>query len=114
TGIAISAPGAVTDGGMINGGSAIPYIHGPNIKAMIETRTGLTVHIENDANCVALAEIWKGAAKTKKDVAVVVIGTGIGGALVKDGVIHKGGNLHGGEFGYMILNPNVIGSGQSS
>lgn len=33
-----------------------------------------------------------------------IIGTGIGGAVIKDRKIHKGAHLHGGEIGYMILN----------
>ncbi|GEN88475.1 ROK family protein [Oceanobacillus sojae] len=113
-GIAISSPGSVSDEGIIYGFSAIPYIHGPNIKKHIEAETGLTVHIENDANCAALAEVWKGAATGKEEVAVVVIGTGIGGALIKNGVIHKGDHLHGGEFGYMILDSNNLGSGMNT
>src|SRR5690625_616432 len=108
-GIALSSPGSVADNGVIHGSSAIPYIHGPNLKQLIEQKTGLTVHIENDANCVALAEVWMGSAAEKKDVAVVVIGTGIGGSLVKNGIIHKGSHLHGGEFGYMILQPHHLG-----
>lgn len=113
-GIAIGSPGSVSDEGIIYGSSAIPYIHGPNIKKHMEAETGLTVHIENDANCAALAEVWKGAATGKKDVAVVVAGTGIGGALIKNGIIHKGIHLHGGEFGYMILNSNNLGSGMNT
>lgn len=110
TGISISSPGAVTGFGTIHGSSAVPYIHGINLKKRIEQATGLPVQIENDANCAALAEVWRGSARDKKDVAVIVLGTGVGGAIVKDGSIHKGANLHGGEFGYMILNPNNLGS----
>lgn len=113
-GIAISSPGSVSEKGIIYGGSAIPYIHGPNIKALVKEATGLEVEIENDANCVALAEIWQGSAVGKKNVATVVLGTGIGGALIKDGVIHKGHHLHGGEFGYMIIDSRRIGSGMST
>ncbi|WP_217588068.1 ROK family protein [Lentibacillus saliphilus] len=111
-GIAVSSPGAVASDGVIYGSSSIPYIHGPNMKTVLETATGLPVHIENDANCAALAEVWQGTAAGKKDVAVVVIGTGIGGALIQNGTIHKGANLHGGEFGYMILDPIHLGQGQ--
>lgn len=114
SGIAVSSPGSVAEDGVIYGGSAIPYIHGPNIKQMIQERTGLRVQIENDANCAGLAEVWQGSARNQQDVAVVVIGTGIGGALIKNGDIHHGGRLHGGEFGYMILDPNNLGSGMSS
>lgn len=113
-GIAISSPGSVSEKGIIYGGSAIPYIHGPNMKALIEEVTGFKVEIENDANCVALAEIWKGSAVGKKNVAMVVIGTGIGGALIKDGKILRGHHLHGGEFGYMIIDPRRVGCGMST
>ncbi|WBX78800.1 ROK family protein [Virgibacillus salarius] len=113
-GIAVSAPSSVSEDGFIYGSSAIPYIHGPNIKHLIEKETGLATQVENDANCVGLAEVWKGSAKGKKDVCVVVIGTGIGGALIKNGIVHKGNTLHGGEFGYMILNPHNLSSGMNT
>ena len=47
--------------------------------------------------------MWNGSAKGKKDVLAVVLGSGIGGAVIKDGYVHKGANLHGGEFGYMVM-----------
>lgn len=109
-GVAISSSGAVSDKGIIYGSSAIPYIHGPNMKQLVSERTKLPVYIENDANCAGYAEVWNGAAKGKSDVMVMVIGTGIGGAIFKNGRLHKGANLHGGEFGYMLLNTNVIDS----
>ncbi|WP_138418158.1 ROK family protein [Aquibacillus sediminis] len=108
-GIAVSSPGAVSDHGVIYGSSAIPFIHGPNMKELIAEYTGKTVHLENDANCAGYAEVWNGAAKGKHDVLVMVIGTGIGGAVIKDGEIHKGANLHGGEFGYMLLSSDFNG-----
>lgn len=102
-GIAFSLPGAVdSDTGIIGGASAIPYIHGPNIKKDIEAHTHLPVEMENDANCAALAEVWIGNASDVNDSMFVVCGTGIGGALVKDKRIHRGIHLHGGEYGYCI------------
>lgn len=103
-GIAISAPGAVdSETGIIGGASALPYIHGPNFKEILLEKTGLNTEIENDANCAALGEVWLGAGKDENDLAFVVCGTGIGGAIVKDKKIHKGIHLHGGEFGYCIV-----------
>ncbi|WP_426350184.1 ROK family protein [Alloiococcus sp. CFN-8] len=108
-GVAISAPGGVdSDSGVIGGSSALPCIHGPNFKKLFGEELGLKVEIENDANCAALGEVWKGAAKDNQDVLFVVCGTGIGGAVVKNKRIHKGKNLHGGEFGYSILDKEVI------
>ena len=104
-GVAISAPGVVdTEKQMINGISAIPYIHHFDIFAELEQLFQLPVAIENDANCAGIAEIYEGAAKGKKEVAFVVIGTGIGGAIFHNGEITKGVHLYGGEFGLMFLN----------
>lgn len=103
-GVALSMPGAInTETGVIGGGSAIPYIHGPNVKELLQEKTGLTVELENDANCAGLAEGWIGAAKDVSDYVCLVIGSGNGGALVLNKKIHHGKNLHGGEFGYMLM-----------
>ncbi|MCO6018711.1 ROK family protein [Carnobacterium divergens] len=103
-GIGISAPGTVdTQKGEIGGISAIPYIHRFPIKAHFEHSFKRPVTIENDANCAALAEMWQGAGKGKKNVLFVVIGTGIGGAVIMEGKLQKGKHLYGGEFGLMIL-----------
>lgn len=103
-GVALSAPGVVdVQKQMINGISAIPYIHGFNIFQELEELFQRPVSIENDANCAGLAEIYAGAAKGKKEVAFVVIGTGIGGAIFHKGEIVKGTHLYGGEFGLMYL-----------
>lgn len=104
-GIAFSCPGGVdSETGIIGGSSALPCIHGPNFKQIFGEATGLPVEIENDANSAALGEVWKGAAKDNQNVMFTIIGTGIGGAVIKDRKIHKGANLHGGEIGYMVLN----------
>lgn len=103
-GIAISSPGAVDSKiGVIGGASAIPCIHGPNWKEILFNKFKLNVSIENDANCAALAEAFNGSGKDIKDIMFVVCGTGIGGAIIHNGEIHHGKNLHGGEFGYMIM-----------
>ncbi|WP_160676856.1 ROK family protein [Clostridium sp. C8-1-8] len=104
-GIAMSCPGAVDDiTGVIGGASAVPCIHGFDIKKKIKEATGLSnIRMDNDANCAALAEVWIGAAENNKDVLFVILGSGVGGAVIKDKKIHKGANLHGGEFGYMII-----------
>ncbi|MBL1226929.1 ROK family protein [Enterococcus sp. BWR-S5] len=104
-GIAFSAPGVVDERKrQILGISAIPYIHHFDIYDELENLFQLPVTIENDANCAGMAEIYEGAAKGKQEVAFVVIGTGIGGAVFHKGEIVKGAHLYGGEFGLMFLN----------
>jgi len=103
-GIAFSFPGVVdSKSGVIEGASAVRYIHGPNIRELIEKETGFRIAMENDANCAALAEVWKGVAKDAEDVLFIIVGTGIGGAIIKNRKLHTGKNLYGGEFGYMIM-----------
>lgn len=104
-GVAFSAPGVVDERKrQILGISAIPYIHHFDIYDELENLFQLPVTIENDANCAGMAEIYEGAAKGKKEVAFVVIGTGVGGAVFHKGEIVKGAHLYGGEFGLMFLN----------
>lgn len=104
TGIALSSPGSVNiETGTIGGISAIPYIHDFEIIKELEELFKLPVSVDNDANCAALAEIWQGSAQDESDVLFVVIGTGIGGAVIIDQQIHRGHNLFGGEFGIMLL-----------
>ena len=103
-GVALSCPGAVDQKtGVIVGDSALPYIHGFDIRSELKKRFGLPVSIENDANCAALAEMASGAGKKVKDAIFLVIGTGVGGALVVDKKLHHGAHLLGGEFGYLLL-----------
>lgn len=103
-GVAFSAPGAVNQSkGVIEGASAVPYIHHFPVFFELEELFGCPVSMENDANCAGLAEVWRGAAKGLQNVLFVVIGSGIGGAVIVDGKVRHGKHLFGGEFGYMLL-----------
>ncbi len=105
-GACFSLPGAVDEfSGVIGGSSALDYIHGFNIRSGLEKTLQLPVSMENDANCAALGEVWVGAGRGHRDAAFLVIGTGVGGALVQDRKIIHGPHLHGGEFGYMVMTP---------
>lgn len=104
-GVAFSAPGAVNqDARQIEGVSAVRYLHFFPIYDELEKVFGLPVSFENDANSAGLAEVWKGAAKNSENVIFVVIGTGIGGAVIVDKKVQHGKHLFGGEFGFMLLN----------
>ncbi|MGB3160340.1 MAG: ROK family protein [Carnobacterium sp.] len=103
-GVAFSSPGAVNQQERtIDGASAVPYIHHFPIYDELETEFNCPVSFENDANCAALAETWKGAAKGLKNILFVVVGTGIGGSVIVDGEIKHGKHLFGGEFGFMLM-----------
>ena len=102
-GVGISSPGAVNKKtGVIEGASAIPYIHNFEIQPELEKRFGLKVSMENDANCAALAELEDGAGQGADSLVFFVIGTGVGGSVIVNHKIWHGAHLFGGEFGYML------------
>ncbi|WP_296142086.1 ROK family protein [uncultured Anaerococcus sp.] len=102
-GIGFSSPGTVDSStGNIYGKSAVEFITEYNFAMEIKNKFNLPVAIENDANCAALAEIFYGKVD-KNYLAFLIIGSGIGGAITKNGKIIKGKSLEAGEFGYMLL-----------
>ncbi|HGS1112536.1 TPA: ROK family protein [Streptococcus pneumoniae] len=102
-GVGISTAGVVNanTGEIIYAGYTIPGYIGVNFTAEIEKRFGLYTFVENDVNCAALGELWKGQAKDKKNVVMVTIGTGIGGSIIVNGQIVNGFNYTAGEVGYI-------------
>ena len=102
-GVGISTAGVVNanTGEIIYAGYTIPGYIGVNFTSEIEKRFGLSTFVENDVNCAALGELWKGQAKDKKNVVMVTIGTGIGGSIVVNGQIVNGFNYTAGEVGYI-------------
>ena len=103
TAVGISAPGTIRDDGFMITGGAIKDFYGINLKEVLETKIGLPVALENDANCAALAELWLGSGKDKKHFLFAGIGTAVGGAIVINGQLFKGANSNAGEFGYLIV-----------
>ena len=102
-GIAISAPGYVNPHtGFIEMGGAIRRFDNFAMQEWLADRTGLPVTVENDANCVLLAERWQGKAAGLDNFLVLTIGTGIGGAIFCNGQLVHGARFRAGEFGYML------------
>jgi len=61
---------------------------------------GREVRVENDANCFALSEASDGAGEGRRLVFGVILGTGVGGAIVHDGKVWVGPNAIAGEWGH--------------
>lgn len=75
-----------------------------NVATELSSRTGLVVKVENDANLAALGELWHGAAKGRKSMAMLTVGTGIGCGIIANGQIISGANGAAGEAGHMPMN----------
>ncbi|WP_297434098.1 ROK family protein [uncultured Cetobacterium sp.] len=102
-GLAFSMPGVIdVDRGYMITGGALYELYDYNFKEELEKRIKIPVEIENDVNCVALAEKWLGNAKENKNFICLTIGTGVGGALFINDKIVRGTKYSAGEFGFMI------------
>ena len=102
-GIGVSMPGVIEADGMLTTAGAIKCMYGVNLKEELEQRTGIKTTIENDANAAAIAEQWLGAAQNLHDYLGIVLGTGVGGALVINDQVYRGAHARSGEFGWMLL-----------
>ena len=70
------------------------------LAAMASRHLGLPVMIDNDANLVALAELWFGAGRSLSDFAVVTIEHGVGMGFVMNHRIYRGAQRVGLELGH--------------
>lgn len=98
--VGIGVPGFVDcDSGTVYWSSTLIERTVP-LAAMVQGRTGLPVVIDNDANLVALAELWFGAGRRLADFAVVTIEHGVGMGLVLNHRIYRGARGIGMELGH--------------
>lgn len=69
------------------------------LKDIFEEKTGLPVTADNDANCMAFAEYKLGAGIPYEHVVCAALGTGVGGGVIADGRLIRGGKFGAGEIG---------------
>lgn len=107
-GIAMSMPGRIdSDRGYCYTGGDLLYNYDKDTAGILEKRCPVPIAIENDGKCAALAEAWIGNLCDCNDGIVVVLGTGIGGGIIKDKKLHKGANFTAGEFSFIITSPEL-------
>jgi glucokinase len=86
-------------------------INAPNLAGMTDVRLasivsdelGKPVRLSNDVEAAAAGEAAFGAGRASKDFVVVFVGTGVGGAIYRDGQPYYGGTNTAGEIGHTIV-----------
>jgi len=79
--------------------------------ATLAARLDRSVVVENDANAAAWAEARFGAGVGHRDVVCVTVGTGVGGGMVLDGQLVRGGFGVAAEFGHLPVVPDGVACG---
>ncbi len=74
-----------------------------NIKVQFEKVFNPTLFFDRDTLVALLGEAWKGGAKGLKDVVMLTLGSGVGGAFMVNGEIDKGIEGKAGEIGHMFI-----------
>ena len=69
----------------------------------LQRATGLRVEIENDANAAAYGEFKVGAGRGSRNLFYMMIGNGIGGAIILDGKLWTGASGFAGEVGHITI-----------
>jgi glucokinase len=106
-GVGIGVPGIIDmQTGMMRESPNLPGWADYPVRAEIEKRLGAPVILENDANVAALGEKWLGAGRHVGDIAMLTLGTGVGGGIILEGKIWHGMTGMAGEFGHMTVEPD--------
>jgi len=103
-GVGIGTPGFVdADGLILNGGANLPGWTGTRVYEPILERFGLRASAANDVTSVALAELMFGAGRGVQNMVCFALGTGVGGGIVTNGRLYKGGHGMAGEIGHIVV-----------
>lgn len=96
--IGVGCPGPLKNG-IIKNPPNLP-LRNFNLRDFLETKFKRRVFIENDAGCVALAELEYGVRKN--NFIILTLGTGVGGGIIINGKRYVGEG-YGGELGQIII-----------
>jgi predicted NBD/HSP70 family sugar kinase len=103
-GAAISVP-VRRDGASLAAAGILPGWSAVSPQRELTRRLGLPVHVGNDANLGALAEVRTGAAQGASDVVYLMLSSGVGGGLVLGGSLFTGHGGMTGELGHVAVDP---------
>ncbi|AFK87301.1 ROK family protein [Thermoanaerobacterium saccharolyticum] len=106
-GIGIGSAGRINfnTGEVIYATDNLPGWTGINLKEIISQKYKTKTIVENDVNAAIIGENWLGSAKSFKDVLMITLGTGVGGAIILDGKLIRGSHFSAAEIGHTILYP---------
>ena len=92
--------------GIVRRAPNLPNWSGVDVCELLRQHLHVPFAMENDANVALLGETWLGAARGLQHVVMMPLGTGVGGAVMIDGVMLHGAKGFAGEIGHTVVEPN--------
>jgi predicted NBD/HSP70 family sugar kinase len=80
-----------------------PLYEKPGLVSLLRRRLSVPLIIDNDANCLALAEFFAQCHGLYRSVMAVILGTGMGSGLILDNKLYRGPNGNAGEIGHTTI-----------
>ncbi|MCX6574172.1 MAG: ROK family protein, partial [Candidatus Aminicenantes bacterium] len=80
-----------------------PLYEKPGLVSLLRSELKLPLIVENDANCLALAEFFAQCHGRFSTVMAVILGTGMGSGLILGNRLHRGPNGNAGEIGHTSI-----------
>ncbi len=80
-----------------------PLYEKPGLVSLLRSKLPVPLIIENDANCLALAEFFAQCHGRYSTVMAVILGTGMGSGLILGDRLHRGPNGNAGEIGHTSI-----------
>lgn len=99
---AVAVPGLVRPNGSVWAPNLPGWKNMP-LASRLKRVLGIPVTVESDRNAAVLGECWRGAARGKTDVIVLMIGTGIGAGILSGGRIIRGAHELSGCAGWLTV-----------
>jgi polyphosphate glucokinase len=109
--IGVAVPGVVRNGVVHSAANIDKGWLGTDADALLSKRLGRAVHVVNDADAAGVAELRYGAARGRKGLVILTtLGTGIGSALLYDGVLVPNSELGHLEIGGHVAEKRAAAS----
>ena len=90
-------------GVIVSATDLLPGWAGTDVAGAFGRAFGLPCAVDNDVNALAVGEARLGTGRGLSSVLFLALGTGVGGAWLRDGQVHHGATWTGGEFGHLYL-----------
>jgi len=94
--------------GIVRRAPNLPNWSGIDVRDLLSHHLQAPLAVENDANAALLGEAWLGAARGLRHVVMIPLGTGVGGAVMIDGVMLHGAKGFAGEIGHTVVEPQGL------